>query len=308
MADKMLKQAEEPAVEAENVPDPTEEMLEALRTSIADLEEKEKVLTEKLCLAKAKGLEAQADKCRELLQLVILQKNAKNDELRKAEAHKLAAELDELTANMEKEINPSPISEEAVAAQYNYLAKSKRLSVISRAIGFVGVFACMIGAVVYLLLTQVETMNLPFEWLYLAVDGAAAVLFIVIALIVGASANSNKRLAKEIEDDIREQERLLAEQAAEAAMALERLDANAQAFSAETKQDMENAKPAKKTFGPIKVPEISDETKKKLHKLAPVAAACATAVAAVAVVSSQKRAAEERRASATRKAFFKWLG
>ena len=307
MAEKYLK-PDEPVVEEEAVLAPTEEMLDAMRAEIADLEEKESILTEKLCLAKEKGLVAQAEKCRELLQIVILQKMRKTDELREAEAHKVAAELDALTAELEQEINPSPITEEQIEEQYNYMAKSKRLTLVSKIIGGIGTFACVVGALVYLILTQVETMNLPFEWLYLIADGAAFLLFGLIALCIRKSAKRCKQIAEEIEAEILETERLIAEQKAAEAMMLERLDANAEAYTAETNQAIENAKPPRKKFGPITLPEIPDAVKNNVHKIAPVAAVCVTTVAAAAVVSSQKRAAEAKRASATRKEFFKWLG
>ena len=91
MADKKLLNAEEAVAEEEVVFDAAVEELELLRAAIADLEEKEAILTEKLCLAKEKGLTAQADKCRELLQKVIAQKQVKKGELHEAEARKLAA-------------------------------------------------------------------------------------------------------------------------------------------------------------------------------------------------------------------------
>lgn len=307
MAEEYLL-SDEPVVEEEVLPTPTEEMLDAMRAEIADLEEKETVLTEKLCLAKEKGLVAQAEKCRELLQIAILQKMRKTDELREAEARKIAAELDALTAELEQEINPSPVTEEQIEEQYNYMAKSKRLALVSKIVGGIGTCACVVGALVYLILTQVETMNLPFEWLYLIADGAAFVVFTVIALCIGSSAKRCRQIAEELEAEILETERLFEEQKAAEAMMLERLDANAEAYTAETNQAIENAKAPKKTFGSITLPEIPDAVKKNVHKIAPVAAACVTAVAAVAVVSSQKRAAEAKRASATRKEFFKWLG
>ncbi len=327
MADIELMEelAEEPIVAEDEMESEQDEELEALRASIADLEAKEAILTEKLCLAKEKGLTVQAERCRDLLQKAILQRLRREDELKEAEARKLAAELDALTDAIAEEIDPQPITEEQLACEHNYKAKAKRLSFIAKAIRFVGLFACVVGAIVYLLLTQVETMNLPFEWSYLVIDGVAAVIFLVISLLIASSASNYKRMAEEMEDERYEIERQIAEQAAYEAMAIEHLEAATEAYSAETRQDILNATPeeetveetveevveeapAKKKLGPITLPEIPENVKENVHKFAPLAAACTAAVATAAVISSQKRRSEERRAAATRREFFKWLG
>ena len=267
MADKILQQAEEPVVDtAEAVADVTEEMLELLRASIAELEEKEKLLTEKLCMAKEKGLTQQADRCRALLQKVVVQKRLKKDELQQAEACKLADELDALAEELEQEFDPKPFEEEK-ELEYNYRAKSKRLSLISRMVGFIGVFACLVGSFVYLLFTQVETLNLPFEWIYLAITGVAAVIFVIIALLIGGSANSYKRLADEVEADRLEAERLLEEQKREELLALSQLNAVSEAYALETNQDMQNAKPQRKLLGSVKLPEVPEKVKKRIQAI-----------------------------------------
>ena len=108
MSDIMLQQDNEPVVEEEILLDETEEealtvedALEDLRAAIADMEEKEAVLTEKLCIAKQKGLTIQAEKCRKLLQRVIAEKRAMKEELQEAEAFQLASEIDEFAAALE---------------------------------------------------------------------------------------------------------------------------------------------------------------------------------------------------------------
>ena len=308
MADKILQQAEEPVVDtAEAVADVTEEMLELLRASIAELEEKEKLLTEKLCMAKEKGLTQQADRCRALLQKVVVQKRLKKDELQQAEACKLADELDALAEELEQEFDPKPFEEEK-ELEYNYRAKSKRLSLISRMVGFIGVFACLVGSFVYLLFTQVETLNLPFEWIYLAITGVAAVIFVIIALLIGGSANSYKRLADEVEADRLEAERLLEEQKREELLALSQLNAVSEAYALETNQDMQNAKPQRKLLGSVKLPEVPEKVKKNVHKIVPIAAVCTAVAAIFAVSSASKKAAAEKRSAAARRDFFKWLG
>ena len=201
MADKMLQQAEEPVTNEPELVSVTEEMLEELRATIAELEEKETLLTEKLCAAKEKGLIQQADRCRALLQKVVIQKRIKKDELQECEARKLADELDALAEELELEFDPDPLEEEREIG-YNYRAKAKRVGLISRLVGFVGIFSCFVGSFIYLLLAQVETLNLPFEWMYLAITGVAAVIFLIVALLIGHSANNYRRLAEEKEEEI----------------------------------------------------------------------------------------------------------
>ena len=307
MADKMLQKAEDPVVTEEELVPVTEEMLEVLRATIAELEEKEALLTEKLCMAKEKGLVQQADRCRSLLQKVVVQKRLKKDELQECEARKLAAELDELAEELELEFDPKPFEEEK-AAEYNYRAKSKRVSLASRIVGFVGVFACMVGALVYLMLTQVETMNLPFNWLYLAITGVAAVVFLIVALLIGHSANNYRRMADELEAEIRAGEEELARQKQAELMALANLNAVSEAYSKETEKAFELAHPKKKLFGAVKMPEVPEVVKKNVHKIVPAATVCTAVVAAVALSSAQKKKAAERRSAAVRKEFFNWLG
>lgn len=301
MADEMMKKCSacadaEPALDA-----PVDE-LAPLREEIAGLQEKEAVLTEKLNLAKEKGLAAQADRCRDLLQKVVRLRQKKQEELRVAEARALAAELDALTEEIGAEFDPAPIPYEETE-EYNYLAKSRRLGLISRMVGFVGVFACFVGAFVYLLLAQVDTLNLPFEWTYLIGVGIGAVVFLVIALCLGASANKYRMLAEEAEEQRAEEEALLALLAAEEAFTTESLNAATEAY------EIENAKPnALKLMAskiPVKVPE---KVKKNANKILPVAAVCTAVVAAFALSSARKKVAAEKHSAAVRRDFFKWLG
>ncbi len=312
MADMDMLEVNEELAENPVVTEEETDEFADLRASIADLEEKEALLSEKLCLAKEKGLMAQAERCRELLQKAVLQRLRLQDELKEAEAQKLAAELDALTGELGEVLDPAPISEEVIEEEYNHMAKSKRLSLVSRAIGFIGVFASLVGALVYMILTMPETLNLPFDWLCLAIVGVAAVAFIIIAMLIGASANSHRRIAEEMEAERIELEQALAAQAEYEKLALEQLEAATEAYAIETKLDLEKAmpeapaEPEKKPL--LNLPEIPEAVKENVHKIMPVAAACAAAVAAVAIVSAQKRSAEAKRASATRKEFFKWLG
>ncbi|MBQ7346442.1 MAG: hypothetical protein IJW55_00640 [Clostridia bacterium] len=302
-------------------------LAENLRADIRLYEEKEKVVTEKLSLAKSKGLSPQVDRCRELLQKLVAEKQKKQAELkvveariREAEAKRFAAEfseeLDTLTEHiehdvlkLEEEALPEPPSFEPV---YDHMAKSKRLSVISKAFAFVGIFTGLIGALVYMIM--VEFAFFKFRWIDLAIFGGIAVVMIIVGLFVGGASNKQKRLAEEIAAEIAEKqaeyeaelaERARLEAEKKAAWRNENMDAVIEAYKIEKAGD---AKRARKKALQSLIPDLSkpEELKKNLHKVAPVAAACA-AVAAVAMVSAGKKSAANRKTAALRREFFNWL-
>ena len=111
--DALIAEIDE-ALEAveETVDDAT--LAEELRADIRLLKEKEKLVAQKLSLAKSKGLSPQVDQCRALLQKVVAHRQKKQEELkvveerlREAEAKKFAAEFSEEIAKeilLEKEI------------------------------------------------------------------------------------------------------------------------------------------------------------------------------------------------------------
>ena len=308
MADEMMKKVDEALVDAASEEVCESDALEPMREAIAGLQEKEAVLTEKLSLAKEKGLSEQADRCRDLLQKVVRQRLKKQEELRVAEARQLAAELDALTEEIGAEIEPAPIPVEETE-EYNYLAKSRRMGLISRMVGFVGVFTCFVGAFVYLLLAQVDTLNLPFEWLYLAIVGAGAVVFLVIALIIGAGANNYKKIAEQLEAERAEEDAVIELLAKEEAFTTESLDAATEAYAIEKDLELKKATPETEKRFAIKLPvEVPEKVKKNVHKIVPIAAVCTAVAAIFAVSSASKKAAAEKRSAAARRDFFKWLG
>lgn len=295
-------------------------LIESLRAEIRVLEEKEAILAEKLCLVKDKGMSEKTDKCRALLQKLVRHKNRKLAELevvearyRQAEAKKmverLSEEVDTLTEEIENEVLPSEEIELEVEplyeAKYDHLAKSRRLSVIAKAFAFVGILAGLVGALIYSLLAV--GAYVAFEPMAYVVFGGVAVVMIVIGLIVGGVSNHHKRLAADIELEIAEKraayeaavaerERLAAEE--NAPWKLENLDAVTQAYAIEQRGDVKRA--TKKALKKM-IPDLEDENvKKTIHKVAPVAAACAT-VAVVALVASGKKASAAKKNAAVRK-------
>ena len=97
----------------------------------------------------------------------------------------------------------------------------------------------------------------------------------------------------------------MAEQERDELLSLETLQAAAEAYAIEAAGPKTAKAPRK--LGPVTVPEVSEDIKKNINKIAPVAAAATVAVAAACVASSQKKKAEEMRRSAIRRDFFEWL-
>ncbi len=332
MSDKKLQQANEATVEvAEETLQNEEAVLkanaEALREDIRVLEDKEKILTEKLCLAKGKGLNAQIEKCRVLLQKLVLQKNLKKQELADAETlykeakakrelAELSEEIDELTAAIEADVlddEEDLLEEPTFEEGYDHIAKAKRLGVISRVFAFVGIFAAFIGAVVYLLCANFD-LTAGFEWMDLLPFGVVAVVMIVIGLCVGGAANKHKRIAAAIEAEMEEKraqyeaeklerERLKAEKMAP--WRAENMDAAAEANATEQAMDVQLAKEAKKADMKNKmlvgVNDVAGKLKDNVHKVVPIAAACTAVVTAAALISSGKKKAAAKRSAAARK-------
>ncbi len=309
MADEMLKKAEAMAGAEPEAVCEAGDALDYLREEIAKLQEKETVLTEKLCLAKEKGLPEHADKCRVLLQKVVRQRLKKQEDLRQAEARLLAAELDALTAEIGAEIDPPVETVEEELDGYDYLAKFKRMNLIAKMIGTIGVIACFLGAFVYLILTQVETLNLPFEWIHLAVVGGVAVVFVIVAAIIAGSAKKYKQIAAMIEEERAADAAELELAAKEEVFTIESLNAATEAYEIEKQLDVKKSKPENKILTALKLPDaVPEKVKQNVHKIVPIAAVCTAVVTAAAVSSARKRAAAEKRSAAARRDFFKWLG
>lgn len=314
MANQKMQSAETVVAEQNLSIEEMAQAIEAIRAQIEELDRKETVLAEGLIKAKEKGLIEQADRCRELLQKVVVDKNVKKDELNEMEARKLAAELDAMTSEVARDLGVEALSEEErFAEERAYFAKAKRLKLVSKMIGFIGVLACLVGSLVYLIFTQAETLNLPFEWLYLAVTGVAAVIFIIISMLVASSANKYQTYGEMIVAEREEEERIAEEMLKEAAFAASELNVAAEVYNIEQakKVEMDEAKkPAPKKFWKVNLKDVNvpETLKKNVHKAVPVAAVATTAVAVAALVSSQKKVKAAKRSAAARREFFNWLG
>lgn len=307
----------EDAVEEEvEIDDPT--LAQNLREEISVLEQEANGVIEKLSLAKAKGLIPQADRCRDLLQLLVAEKQKKQEELRVVElrireadakrfVEEFSEELDSLTEHIENDVLklneglPQPPEFEPM---YDHFSKSKRLSLVAKAIAAVGVLTGLIGSLLYMLL--VEFAFFPFAWCDLAIFGGIAVVLVIVALCVGAASNRQMRLAIEAAEEIAEQqaeyeaELARIEEEKNAVWKNETVDAVLESYRLEKAGDAARAKrKAMQRF----IPDLSNP--KKIHKVAAIVAACA-ALTTVGLVAAKKSAAKKESANA-RKEFFGWM-
>ncbi len=327
---KMLSEeeyvAEETVPEEEHSDAADVALIKSLRAEIKTLEGKEKELTKKLSVAKENGLDEQVSRCRALLQKTVrykidLRRELKDAELRHREAEAkrtmerlseeigaLTEEIEELLPAVEKTEFETPLFEE----EYDHLAKSKRLSLIARAVAWTGILGGLIGAIVYMLLVVIE--NIEFTWWPgMATFGIGAVALIVVGLILGGCSRRHKRLAAEIAEEIEEQkaayeaeraeqERL--EYEANAPWLNDNMDAVTEAYAIERAGDRKRA--GKRSLQKLIPDPENDDVKKVVHKLAPVAIAC-TAVAIAALTVSGKKKSAAKKSAALRREFFDWL-
>ena len=321
---------EDSAVEEANSYEQDVELVKRLRAQIKELEEKEKVVARKLSVAKETGLDETVAKCRGLLQRMVRYKidlrhelEAAELRLREAEAKRtmerlteeigaLTEEIDAMLPAVEEVVFDTPLFEE----EYDHRSKAKRLALIAKSIAWLGILGGLIGALVYMLL--VEGAYVAFSWWPgLATYGIGAVVLVVIGLIVGGSSRKHKRLAAEIAEQIEEERAAYEADRAEA----ERLayEANApwlndnadsviEAYAIERTGDRKRA--SKRRLQKLIPDTENDELKQKVHKIAPVAAACA-AIAVVGLSVIGKRKGSKRsvdRSAALRREFYNWLG
>lgn len=305
--EKMLREKVEPSHALED------DLLlkEVLQTNIRLLENKEKVLTQKLCIAKDKGMHEQANRCRVLLQRVVLQRNRRVAELKETEERirkaralefmeRFAKEVDELTGAVEEDLlgadalTGSPDTAPLIEEEADRRAKAKRLSFIASAFVWVGLLSGLIGALVYMLL--VEFRYIVFTWSALSVFGMLTLMLLVAALCFGAASNRQKKLAKELADEIAEMRAQYEEECRKRRYLLQKTKMISQLKDADAIREAYEIEKAGDQQREIQknirewIPDLSDaeKVKKGLIRAASVTAAC-TAVAVALVVRKRKK-------------------
>lgn len=331
MEDMNLTHAEV-TVEMENE-QTLKELADTLRAEIAAFEQQEKVLAEKLAVAKRRGLLEPAARCRDLLQRLIREKLMKKEQLAsveesyreakaKRELAELTAEVDALTEQIENEFFPPEVDlleKPTFEPAYDHMAKSKRLGVIARAVALGGIFTALIGSLIFMLFAEMSFVS--FSWGGIILFAVIAIAAVVAGLIVGKFSAKHAKIADQLkleieakmaeyEAELLERERAKAE--LQAPWRLENLDAATEAYALERETDlalakaeaMERDKNRMIAYGA----DILGLMKRNAKKLIPVALAGSAVVAAVAISKSKKKKANAARTAAVRKEFRDWLG
>ena len=168
--------------------------------------------------------------------------------------------------------------------------KSNRLLVLSRLIGFSGVFSCMMAALVYLLL-QVVGIAGVYNPVSLYIIAALAVVFVAVALVLRAMSNAAARAedafetSEVVEDAVDEVLEVCADAAEDADEMVEEI--------------VEEAEPVAEEETSKGILQLTPETKEKIVKTvkknAPVILAVAATAAISAVVSNSAKEKERAR-------------
>ena len=168
--------------------------------------------------------------------------------------------------------------------------KSVRLRIAAKLVWVFGLLACLIGCCTYAVLCMPEVLNLPFEWMYIAVAGALAVVFIIIALILSAASKSAAK--------VEALEARLLEEAALAAVEEQEMEILPEEEEAPALPQTVTEKVLAKMH--LK-PEALTLAKKAATVVVPVVATCVVA----GMISKAKKKKKQEKA---RQAFYRWLG
>lgn len=266
---------------------PQSEAVEQLKYEISLVEAQEALLLDKIAQSKKLGLLIQAEQLRELLRRCLVNKARLNRTLMDVEIATSTADMDELGEEVEEVLNSElieaaliPNEEEKPASVHKARKRALGYRIASRIIGFGGFLACLLGTIAYLVMTQVEVMNLPFEMLYLAVAGAGALFFILIGLILGFKAKALEREVAEIEEA-----KLI--RMIEKSEACELAQIEAEVVGAAQKAEAKSASVINTKKMKAKVDGLVGKVKGNPKKTAKIAAACLTGVAIASVLASK---------------------
>ena len=182
--------------------------------------------------------------------------------------------------------------------------KSNRLLVISRLVGCSGVFACMLAAIIYLLL-QVTGDSGSFNPGSLFIIGALAVVFVVIAVVLRVMSN---RAAKEAEDELEISE--VVEDAVEEVIdsCVDAVDTICEAVDEAVEEVGETVEETAEEVASKGILQLTPEKKEKIVKAVKKNAPVVLAVAATAAVSiAMHNSAKQRQKAKVRKSILDLL-
>lgn len=239
-------------LEPELVVDISDQAFEDLSASLKKIEAMKQEIAEGILKAKKKNLTAHVEKFRAILRELVVMENALLEEKSKKETAKLALELDRLEAECSKELSANAATEAAEEIRSEHSLKATRYGIAARLIGFGGVFAFLLGCIVYLVLVQVDAVHVTFNWIWPIANAALAVLFAAIGLSLNKKSLSYAALAQA------DAERLAAEKEKAAdKLAAEYSGIALQAYAVELAKEMQENAPAADELPKEKAPFFS---------------------------------------------------
>ena len=173
-------------------------------------------------------------------------------------------------------------------------AKSNRLLVLSRLVGISGVFACMMAAIVYLLL-QITGVAGVYNPTSLYIIAVLAVVFVAIAFILRAMSNHAAK-AEQNELELSEVVEDAVEEVLETDADLEESDLDVVDEIVEEVENAEESEEEAPSKGILQLtPEKKEQIVKTVKKNAPIVlAVAATAAVSIALSNSAKRRERDR--------------
>ena len=199
--------------------------------------------------------------------------------------------------------------------------KAKGLRIVANLILWIGVVACLLGAVLALLLSNGITFGIATDYVPTATDfiilGVALAVFIRTAIILHVIANVKEKRARiaacwaeaEAIDVLGEDiDELADEDALDVATATEELEADEEEILVEDEAAEEEAPVSKLQFVKDKIVEKTPLTAEQVDKAEKIGKIAVPVVGAVAVLAMTARLGSYRKQAKLRRLFYDWLG
>ena len=292
---------------SDQIIDISDEAFEELQASLDRVEAMKQDVAEGLFKAKQKSLDEHVEKFRAILRQLVIMENALLEEKSKKESAKLAIELERLEEEYNHKLSMNSEKTAARVAQSKYTRTAARYGIAASLVGFVGVFACLMGCIAYLILVQIDSLHLPFEWIWILVNAVGAVLFAAAGFSLNQKSFYYDDLAKEELLTFKAEEERAAKK-----LAAEYSNVTAQAYAVEMEMEMQAQKESEEELVSegdafLSVKKVKVGTTESLHvdvKDHPalvVTAALAGAAAMVAAFWMGKRSYDEKLAKKEKK-------
>lgn len=277
--------------------DISDRAFEDVRASLEKVEAMKVTVTECIVRAKEKDLRDHAERFRAILRKLVTVEKALRESQDKKTTAKVAFELDQLEQDCNVEIDECETVANGGPIDTKNEILASRFRIASTLVGVCGVLACLLGCIIYLIFTQETVLNLPFEWVWLVINGVGAIAFVLAGYLLYKRSLYYVGLVEQ-----EEYERMKEEEAQADYLAWEVANIEALAYSMEMDREREmkaaaekkpsdDAEKAKKglfAFLKKKKKEDADKEHSKVVVAAFVAGVVTTAVTLIALASSKK--------------------